>query len=332
MLLGLVFLNKYDLIMVYMKLKQLLKKLFRKESLPYSKVSDDTREIPLPTKDNPLLGKWVYLGELYAPTIVFYEDVCRFIVFSSEELCYVYYEFQYITKDDTLTFYRNGFPQKEFNYEIIGNILLCGKYSYFRDGEIPAFENNYTSRFDGYYKNDTNEYFRFCKKGRLEVIREDNLQYNYYYLASKDKLYAMFLDGDSLAYLNTKYSFDDNKLELNDFTLTPITKEEYLSRQADDVKLYNSRYCFLVLVDGVPVIDEPFMDSYINIDYDKNEIHGTTIKETYTATLSQGMTWYLDNDGFWIPNKDGKWLLPLIDDEDMEEVSNYPYTKQWDGF
>ena len=312
-----------------MKITRLFKKLFKKQPLPYGKVDDDAREIPLPNEDNPLLGKWVFLGGPEIPTVIFYEDVCRFITFSSKELCKIYYEYQYIIQDNTLTFYKNGLEPKEFNFEIINNVLIWGNYSYFRDGDIPIFENEYSNKFYGYYKNDSNEYFRFCKKGRLEIIKEDNLQYNYYFLASKDKIYAMFLDDDSLPFLNTNYSFDNDKLELNDFTLTPITKEEYCARQNSDVKHYNSRYCFLVLADNVPVIDEPFMDSYINGDYDKNEIHGTSINYTYTTTLSEGFVWYLDDDGFWIPNKGGKWLLPLIDEEDMEEVNDYPYPKEW---
>ena len=133
--------------------------------------------------NNPLLGKWIFiagsgLNEKTFDEGYLYLYSARFD--THEKLKYI------LNDNSSFTVYYDNQAPVDVDYLIINNILLSNYEMNFKDGEIPNFNNEYSDALVGYYKgNAFNDYYNFGRNGKLEVIKDSNVEYNYYYVLLK---------------------------------------------------------------------------------------------------------------------------------------------------
>ena len=290
-----------------------------------SKEDDNDKIVDVPSStienNNPLLGKWNYLSGQSDIDISFTEDVCTMYdaQYNSVE------EYKYTFDDNTITIYLNEEDSLENNYVIINNVLVWNWAMTFKDGEIPNLNNEYSDMLVGYYKsNNFDDYYNFGRNGKLEVIKEWNYEYNYYYVATKDHFYGIIGGQDSEAFTGFNYRFNGHNIELLSMdnsvfdTLIPITKEEYINKQNSGIKHYNPQYELLVLDDNI--------DIYDSIKGNKVDTVNKYSKLPYSGISEEvdGYTWYKTTEDTWVADKNNECVYPLKFNEGDRIIDNEP--------
>lgn len=293
-----------------MGIKSFFDHIFKKET-PHVEPPLKVVKPTLDKRGNPLLGKWNFLGGDNYLTIEFTEDTCIFYFCNGDAIPF---EYDYsITEDSFIVNDDDDSNKEEYKYKLINNLLVwymfddCPNIN-FRDGEIPNFENEYSDMLLGYYKNSFNDYYHFGRNGILENIMLGHIQYNYYYVADKDRIYVVMLCTDAQYYRGANYKIVDKKVEMQkSSTLVPITKEEYDSNKMEKITHINSEYSLLVLVEETPLYLSPsFKADSIDcaFKYDVLGLQGISI-------VSEGCTWYKTIYDSWFPNKEGRYAYFL---------------------
>ena len=274
--------------------------------------------------NNHLLGDWNYLSGHSNIDISFTEDICtmNYALYGKVE------EYKYTFDDNTFTINLNDEDRSiKSDYVIINNVLVWNWAMNFKNGEIPNLNNEYSDILVGYYKsNNFDDYYNFGRNGKLEVIKEWNYEYNYYYVATKSRFYGIIGGQDSEAFTGSKYRFNGNNIELLSMdnsvfdTLVPITKEEFINKQNSGVKHYNPQYELLVLDDDVDIFDSP------SIKGNKVDTAKKYTKLPYSGINKQvdGYTWYKTTYDTWVADKNNEYVYPLKFNEGDRIIDNKP--------
>lgn len=283
-----------------------------------------TSSEPIESNSNPLLGKWIYVAGQSGIEVSFTEDICS--------MYYAQYDthddYKYTLDNDSFTVYLEDENRSiEHNYTIINNVLVWNWAMNFKDGEIPNFNNKYSDSLLGYYKSSAfNDYYNFGKNGKLEVIKEWNTEYNYYYVATEDYFHGIIGGQDSEAFTGFKYKINGDCIELlsgdNSIydTLVPISKEDFINRQKSGIKQYNPQYELLILKDDLEVKDSPSSSAntvYIADKYTKLPYSGIS-KE------AEGYTWYKTTNDTWVADKNNEYVYPLKFSDGDKIIDNKP--------
>lgn len=274
--------------------------------------------------DNPLLGKWLFiagsgLNEKTFDEGYLYLYSARFD--THEKLKYI------LNDNSSFTVYYDNQAPVDVDYLIINNILLSNYEMNFKDGEIPNFNNEYSDALVGYYKgNAFNDYYNFGRNGKLEVIKDSNVEYNYYYVATKDYFHGIIGGQDSEAFTGSKYKINGDSIELlsNDNsiydTLVPISKEDFINRQNSGIKQYNPQYELLILKDDLKVKDSPSSSANTVDTADKY----TKLPYSGISKEAEGYTWYKTTNDNWVADKNNKYVYPLKFSEGDKTIDNKP--------
>lgn len=288
-----------------------------------NKAENDTTEIA-ETNLNPLLGKWIYISGQSVIEVSFTEDICS--------LYYAQYDthdnYKYTLDNDSFIIYLEDENRSiEHNYTIINNVLIWNWAMNFKDGEIPNFNNVYSDALVGYYKsNALNDYYNFGKNGKLEVIKEWNTEYNYYYVATEDYFHGIIGGQDSEVFTGFKYKINGDCIELlsgdNSLydTLVPISKEDFINRQNSGIKQYNPQYELLILKDDLKVKDSPSSSANTVDTTDKY----TKLPYSGISKEAEGYTWYKTTNDTWVADKNNKYVYPLKFSEGDKTIDNKP--------
>ncbi len=276
------------------------------------------------TNLNPLLGKWIYVAGQSGIEVSFTEDICS--------MYYAQYDthddYKYTLDNDSFTIYLEDENRSiEHNYTIINNVLVWNWAMNFKDGEIPNFNNKYSDSLVGYYKSNIfNDYYNFGKNGKLEVIKEWNTEYNYYYVATEDYFHGIIGGQDSEAFTGSEYRFNGNNIELLSIdssvfdTLIPISKEEFLNRQDSGIKQYNPQYELLVLKDNLEVKD--FSTTGANTVEVVNKY--SRLPYSGISKEAEGYTWYKTTNDTWVADKNSEYVYPLKFSDGDKIIDNKP--------
>lgn len=288
-----------------------------------NKAENDTTEIA-ETNLNPLLGKWIYVAGQSGIEVSFTEDICS--------MYYAQYDthddYKYTLDNDSFTVYFEDENRSiEHNYTIINNVLVWNWAMNFKDGEIPNFNNKYSDSLLGYYKSNAfNDYYNFGKNGKLEVIKEWNAEYNYYYVATEDYFHGIIGGQDSEAFTGFKYKINGDCIELlsgdNSLydTLVPISKEDFINRQNSGIKQHNPQYELLILKDDLKVKDSPSSSANTVDTADKY----TKLPYSGISKEAEGYTWYKTTNDTWVADKNNKYVYPLKFSEGDKTIDNKP--------
>lgn len=288
-----------------------------------NKVENDTTEIA-ETNLNPLLGKWIYVAGQSGIEVSFTEDICS--------MYYAQYDthddYKYTLDNDSFTVYLEDENRSiEHNYTIINNVLVWNWAMNFKDGEIPNFNNKYSDSLLGYYKSNAfNDYYNFGKNGKLEVIKEWNTEYNYYYVATENYFHGIIGGQDSEAFTGFKYKINGDCIELlsgdNSLydTLVPISKEDFINRQNSGIKQYNPQYELLILKDDLKVKDSPSSSANTVDTADKY----TKLPYSGISKEAEGYTWHKTTNDTWVADKNNKYVYPLKFSEGDKTIDNKP--------
>ena len=197
----------------------------------------------------------------------------------------------------------------------------------FKDGEIPNFNNKYSDSLLGYYKSNAfNDYYNFGKNGKLEVIKEWNTEYNYYYVATEDYFHGIIGGQDSEAFTGFKYKINGDCIELlsgdNSIydTLVPISKEDFINRQKSGIKQYNPQYELLILKDDLEVKDSPSSSANTVDTADKY----TKLPYSGISKEAEGYTWYKTTNDTWVADKNNEYVYPLKFSDGDKIIDNKP--------
>ena len=282
--------------------------------------SNETTE----NSNNPLLGKWIYVAGQSGIEVSFTEDVCS--------MYYAQYnthdDYKYTLDNDSFTIYLEDENRSiEHNYTIINNVLVWNWAMNFKDGEIPNFNNKYSDSLLGYYKSNAfNDYYNFGKNGKLEVIKEWNTEYNYYYVATEDYFHGIIGGQDSEAFTGFKYKINGDCIELlsgdNSIydTLVPISKEDFINRQKSGIKQYNPQYELLILKDDLEVKDSPSSSANTVDTADKY----TKLPYSGISKEAEGYTWYKTTNDTWVADKNNEYVYPLKFSDGDKIIDNKP--------
>ena len=288
------------------------------------KKDEITSSEPIESNSNPLLGKWIYVAGQSGIEVSFTEDICS--------MYYAQYDthddYTYTLDNDSFTIYLEDENRSiEHNYTIINNVLVWNWAMNFKDGEIPNFNNVYSDALVGYYKSSAfNDYYNFGRNGKLEVIKEWNTEYNYYYVATEDHFYGIIGGQDSEAFTGSEYRFNGKNIELlfdnNSIydTLTPVTKEDFIIRQNSEIKQYNPQYELLILKDDLEVKDSPSSSANTVDTADKY------IKLPYSGISkeAEGYIWYKTTNDTWVADKNNEYVYPLKFNDGDKIIDNKP--------
>lgn len=288
------------------------------------KKDDITSNKTIENNNNSLLGKWIYVAGQSGIEVSFTEDICS--------MYYAQYnthdDYKYTLDNDSFTIYLEDEDRSiEHNYSIINNVLVWNWAMNFKDGEIPNFNNKYSDSLVGYYKSNTfNDYYNFGKNGKLEVIKEWNTEYNYYYVATEDYFHGIIGGQDSEAFTGSKYKIigDDIELLSNDNsiydTLLPISKEDFINRQNSGIKQYNPQYELLILKDDLEVKDSPSLSANAVDTTDKY----TKLPYSGISKEAEGYTWYKTTNDTWVADKNNEYVYPLKFSDGDKIIDNKP--------
>lgn len=288
-----------------------------------NKEENDTTEIA-ETNLNPLLSKWIYIAGQSGIEVSFTEDICS--------MYYAQYDthddYKYTLDNDSFIIYLEDENRSiEHNYTIINNVLIWNWAMNFKDGEIPNFNNEYSDALVGYYKSNASyDYYNFGKNGKLEVIKEWNTEYNYYYVATEDYFYGIIGGQDSEVFTGSKYRINGHDIELlsNDNsiydTLVPISKEDFINRQNSGIKQYNPQYELLILKDDLEVKVSPSLSSNTVDTADKY----TKLPYSGISKEAEGYTWYKTTNDTWVADKNNEYVYPLKFSDGDKIIDNKP--------
>ncbi len=272
---------------------------------------DITSNETIENNSNPLLGKWIYVAGQSGIEVSFTEDICS--------MYYAQYDthddYKYTLDNDSFTIYLEDENRSiEHNYTIINNVLVWNWAMNFKDGEIPNFNNKYSDSLVGYYKSNAfNDYYNFGKNGKLEVIKEWNTEYNYYYVATEDYFHGIIGGQDSEAFTGFKYKINGDRIELLSIdnsiydTLVPISKEDFINRQNSGIKQYNPQYELLILKDNLEVKDSPSLSTNTVDTTDKY----AKLPYLGISKEGEGYTWYKTTNNTWVADKNNEYVYPL---------------------
>ena len=285
---------------------------------------DITSNESIENNNNPLLGKWIYVAGQSGIEVSFTEDICS--------MYYAQYDthddYKYTLDNDLFIIYLEDENRSiEHNYTIINNVLVWNWAMNFKDGEIPNFNNVYSDALIGYYKSNAfNDYYNFGKNGKLEVIKEWNTEYNYYYVATEDYFHGIIGGQDSEAFTGSKYKINADDIELlsNDNsiydTLVPISKEDFINRQNSGIKQYNPQYELLILKDNLEVKDSPSLSANTVDTTDKY----TKLPYSGMSKEGEGYTWYKTTNNTWVADKNNEYVYPLKFSNGDTVIDNKP--------
>lgn len=206
------------------------------------------------------------------------------------------------------------------NFAYINNVLAWDLFTgtlYYKEGDYPILENEYTRRLAGYYVSDYGDYYYFDANGKLIITSPNNMGFDYYYTAN-DELYWIDMErGSSDFNYGYRYKIKNGIIELYETasnnntpftTLRSVSKEEFENIRATRFRvLFEKKDSLIVLADAIKIRNSPSKNS------DKVGVvkKGDMLSFTGQTQSADGYTWYELADSQWIADDNGKWVYLL---------------------